>query len=228
MFGKEDLKYNRVNIIKNAINTNEFSYNELVRQRMREELKLEDNLIIGHVGAFMPVKNHEFIINIFMEIKKINNNSILLLAGSGELEDKIKCKVKQLGLEDSIKFLGRRNDINSLMQAFDIFLMPSKFEGVPLVGVEAQTSGLPCFFSSSITKEIKIIRDSFFIDLELGAKYWAKIIVEFYKKNIDRDRSIYIKDVVESGYDIKESVKKIEEVYKNYMESIEVYREGED
>lgn len=215
MFGKKVVEKKRFHIIKNSIDSKEFLYNESIRKKIRNDLDITSQLTIGHVGAFVPVKNHEFIIDIFFEIKKLNNQAILVLVGTGELEGKIKRKVEELDLTNSVKFLGRRADVNRLMQAFDLFLMPSKFEGVPLVGVEAQAAGLPCIFSDSITKDIEIIEDTVFMSLNELPNTWAKKILECNKISQRRDTHQKIAD---AGYEINNEVQKLEKYYMNLLE----------
>jgi glycosyltransferase involved in cell wall biosynthesis len=216
MFGKNIVKEKSVHIIKNAINIKEFLFNNNIRETVRKNLRIKDQLIIGHVGAFVPVKNHEFIIDIFFEIIKFDNQAFLILVGTGELEEKIKKKVNELNLGNSVRFLGRRSDINELMQAFDVFLMPSKFEGVPLVGVEAQASGLPCVFSDSITKEIKIIEESLFVELRESPEVWAEKILTLSRYTRYKRRNTS-NELIEAGYEIHNSAMQLQEIYSNLI-----------
>lgn len=197
-------------IIPNAINMEKFEYNEDVRKILREELDLKEKLVIGNVGRFNLQKNHEFIIDIFNEIKKKKSNSILLLIGIGEEEKRIRQKVKEMKLEESVRFLGLRNDVERLYQAMDIFLMPSLFEGLPLTGIEAQASKLKCIFSDTITKEVKITNNVEFLSLKLPEKKWADKILEV--KNYDR-KSV---EITNKDFDIRELAKKMEKVYIEY------------
>ena len=153
-FGKKKYNDGEVFLVNNAIDIEKFTYNELIRKELRKELKIDnDTLVIGHIGRFVTVKNHKFLIETFKEIHEKNSNSILLLAGQGPLENEIKEKVKELNLTNSVIFLGQRNDVNKLYQVFDIFLLPSLYEGLPVVGVEAQTAGLLCILSNKVPKE---------------------------------------------------------------------------
>ena len=200
-------------IIHNAISIERFSYNDIVRKNKRAELGLADQFVVGHVGRFTYQKNHDFLLDIFEEIVKLKPNALLLLAGDYVGDDsfwrKAHEKVMQYGIEDNVRFLGMRNDVPELMQAMDCFVLPSRFEGLGLVGIEAQTAGLPCFFSSTITKELGITHLSNYIDLTSPSKVWAeKIIVG---SRIDRCNMDY--NVREYGYDIKNEIKKIEEFY---------------
>lgn len=203
LFGKK----RQFEFIPNAIELNKFSYNEETRKKVRKELKLDDKIVIGHVGRFNLQKNHDFLIDIFKSIYEKNKKCILLLIGVGELEEKIKQKIKDYNLEDNVLMLGLRRDVDKLYQAMDIFLMPSLFEGLPLTGVEAQASKLKCIFSSEITKEVRITDNIEFIDLSLGADKWAEIVLN----NLKYDRKkIKIND---SRFDINVLAKQMQEKY---------------
>ena len=148
MFGNNDFS-----VINNAINTKDFLFNQHVRKKVREELELQNKFVIGHVGRFNEPKNHTFIINIFKELVSINDNAKLLLVGEGNLKNEIEKKVEDLGLSQYIVFYGKCDCVNRIMQAFDIFLFPSLYEGLPVTMVEAQANGLKCFISNKVPKE---------------------------------------------------------------------------
>ena len=182
-----------VYILHNAIDVNKFKYNEKTEKTKRKELKIKDkDIVIGHIGRFEKQKNHEFLIDIFNEIHKQNKNTILLLVGEGSLKEEIEQKVKNLNLEKSVKFLGQRSDVNELYQAMDAFVLPSLYEGLPLVGVEAQAAGLPCFFSTEVTKETKVLETTKLIELTEGPQKWASIILKELKsyKRVDTAEEI--------------------------------------
>ena len=141
-------------VIHNAIDLERFGYRSEVRTRLRREYHLEDKLVVGSVARFMVQKNHTRMLEQFACLKKIYPNSHLLLAGEGELQAAMEEKAKRLGIYDSVSFLGVQKDTSIWYQAMDVFLMPSLFEGLPVVGIEAQASGLPCVFSDTITDEI--------------------------------------------------------------------------
>ena len=143
LFGDKAYDEGKVYLLNNAIDLDKFKYDKKIRDKKRKELGIkEDTIVIGHIGRFVAQKNHTFLIDIFNQFHKKEKNSILLLAGQGPLQEEIKNKVRELGLDDSVRFLGQRNDANELYQAFDVFLLPSLYEGLPVVGVEAQASGL--------------------------------------------------------------------------------------
>ena len=178
---------------------------------MREELGIEGKKVIGHVGRFNPQKNHEFLIDIFNEVYKKDNNTVLLLVGDGYLKEKIEDKVKKLGLEDSVRFLGVREDIPELLQAMDLFLFPSLFEGLPVVLVEAQAAGLKCVTSTGVTKETDITNSLEFYDLNETPEKWAEKII-----NLDTTKINNSKLLIEKGYDSSTNIKWLVDFYSKY------------
>lgn len=196
--------------LNNAIDAEKFRYNSAIEQKVREELNLEDKLVIGHVGRFNKQKNHEFLIDIFYEIQKIKENAVLLLIGNGDLEDKIKLKVEQLHLEDKVRFLGVRSDIYRLMQCFDVFLFPSLFEGLPVTMVESQAAGNLCIISDVIPIECCITDNVRRISLEKSSRAWAEQVVDEIEDYEKRDMKSVI---VSAGFDIVQNSKKLEEFY---------------
>ena len=213
LFGNKEYDKGNVYLLNNAIDLDKFKYNESLRKKKRKELGIKDDtLVIGHIGRFVAQKNHDFLIDIFNEIYKKNNNSILLLAGQGPLMEEIKNKVKDLNLDDNVKFLGQRNDANELYQAFDVFLLPSLYEGLPVVGVEAQASGLLCYLSDDMTKETKVLDITKFMSLNNTPEEWANNILDDVKKYKRIDTS---KEMTAKNFNIKEEAKKLEEYYLN-------------
>lgn len=213
LFGNKEYDKGNVYLLNNAIDLDKFKYDEKLRKKKRKELGIKDDtLVIGHLGRFVAQKNHDYLIDIFDEIHKKNNNSILLLAGQGPLMEDIKNKVKDLNLDDSVKFLGQRNDANELYQAFDVFLLPSLYEGLPVVGVEAQAAGLLCYLSDDMTKETKVLDITKFMSLNNTPEEWADNILDDVKKYKRIDTS---KEMTAKNFNIKEEAKKLEEYYLN-------------
>lgn len=217
LFGSKTFDEGKVTIINNAIDVEKFVYNEDIRKKVRNELKEkykseinDDTLIVGHIGRFVKQKNHEFLIDIFNEVHRRKENSVLILAGQGPLQKEIEEKINNLSLKDCVLFLGQRNDANELYQAMDVLVLPSLYEGLPVVGVEAQAAGLLCELSSAMTKEIKILSTTNFIDLNLSAEKWADKIVKDYEKFERKDVS---NEFENNGFDIKKEAKKLEEKY---------------
>ena len=173
LFGDKEYDKGNVYLLNNAINLDKFKYDEGIRERKRKELNIpEDTLVIGHVGRFVEQKNHRFLIDIFNEVHKENSNSLLLLAGQGPLMDEMKEKVKTLDLEENVRFLGQRNDINELYQAFDVFLFPSLYEGLGMVLIEAQCSNLLSAASTEARNIVKKNDNLLFLKLSNNINNW--------------------------------------------------------
>ena len=216
LFGNKEYDKGNVYLLNNAIDVEKFKYDEKIRKAKRKELGIKDNqLVIGHIGRFVAQKNHTFLIDIFNEIHKKNKDAILVLAGQGPLMDEIKSKVKDLGLTETVKFLGQRIDANELYQAFDIFLLPSLYEGLPVVGVEAQASGLLCVLSDDMTKETKVLESTRFMSLSNDAKEWANTILN---ENKTYKRTNTIKEITNNNFNIKNEADKLEKKYIDLME----------
>ncbi len=184
LFGERSTHSDRYRVVYNAIDTAKFRFDETVRTEVRRELDIENRLVVGHIGRFVHQKNHDFLIDVFYEVHRQQPDSVLLLVGEGELQESVKQKVHDRHLDSSVKFLGVRSDVHRLYQAFDVFLLPSRFEGLPVVGVEAQAAGLPCVFSDAVTKEVKFTDRLTFVGLEAGEAVWAERVLE--AANLDR------------------------------------------
>lgn len=219
LFGNKEYDKGNVYLLNNAIDLDKFKYDEKIRSEKRKKLNIsDDTLVIGHVGRFVEQKNHRFLIDIFNEIHKQNSNSILLLAGQGPLMEEIKSKVESLGLEKFVIFLGQRNDIDELYQAFDVFCLPSLYEGLPVVGVEAQATGLLCIFSDDMTKETKVLDTTEFLSLKQSAEEWAYKIL---KKSKSFKRKNCTNKISKKGFDIKKEANKlIQKCYEEYIRRV--------
>lgn len=205
LFGKSEVK-----IIHNAVDYQKFKFNQTKRDELRKELGLENKLVIGNVGRFSNQKNHTFLVDIFHEIHKQNEDAILMLVGIGEKEQEIRDKVKTLELMDCVKFMGFCKNTNELFWCMDVFLLPSLYEGLPIVGVEAQCTGLPCFMSKDvITDEVKIAENVRFIGLEKSPKEWAEIIL-----SSDLSRRDTYEELKDAGYFIEQTVEELQKFYR--------------
>ena len=215
-FGEEAVKSGKVKFIKNGIETERFAYNEEIRAAKRRELGLGDKFVVGHVGGkaktwdLRQQKNHTFLVDIFNEIYKRNPNSMLMLVSDGRLMDEIKSKVHVLGLDGSVLFLGNRGDVNELMQAMDVFLFPSLWEGLPLTGVEAQTAGLPVVMSDVITSEVCITDNVYRMALDKTAEEWADKVLGAYENHTRKNVQ---KQIVDAGFDIRTTAQWLQEFY---------------
>lgn len=214
-FGKRKMRNGKIRVIRNAIDLNKFKYDENVRIEKRKELGIDNNMfVVGHVGRFVKQKNHKFLIDVFCEIKKKNKNSILLLIGDGKLESEIKEYVKLKKIEDSVQFLGIRFDVNELMQAMDIFLFPSIYEGLGNVITESQAVALHSISSTAIPNEIKMTEYTDFLSLKQSPIIWANKALE-YNNNYER-RDTH-NDLIENGYEIKSASDHLLKYYESLM-----------
>lgn len=214
--GKWMFNTNQFSVLPNAIDTKLYSFNEDKRNKIRNELQLNNQLVVGHVGRFNSVKNHTFIIDIFNELHKIVPDSYLLLAGTGDLITEIKDKVNKLKLSDNVKFLGLRADIPDLMQSMDVFVFPSLYEGLPVTLIEAQASGLPCIISDKVPIECRKTDLVQQISLEKSAKQWAEVLLKVSKS----ERRNTYDEIVSSGFDIRSNATKLQEYYINQYKEI--------
>lgn len=204
--------YNKLdfNIVNNAIDTNKFKYNQDKRKEVREKLNIKnDEFVIGHVGRFIYIKNQKFLIDVFFEYLKTNPNSKLLLIGTGEDENTLRNKVSDLKINEKVIFLINRSDVDELYQAMDLFVMPSLFEGVPLVAIEAQANGLNCILSDNISSEAKLCSNVTFMSLTDEPKIWVKKIDEMKGQ---RNKNA-IEEIKNKNYDIKEEAEKLMDFY---------------
>ena len=216
LFGNKEYDKGNVYLLNNAIDLDKFKYDEKVRKLKRKELGIKDDtFVIGHIGRFVAQKNHTFLIDIFNEYHKKNKKSILLLVGQGPKEEEIKEKVNNLNLSDSVVFLGQREDANELYQAMDLFLFPSLYEGLGMVLIEAQASGLPCVCSTEVPK-IVMLNDNFkFLDLKTKQKEWMNAVLAINKRRITN-----IDKIDKSCYSIKGMSKDLEKLYLNLSKSL--------
>lgn len=209
MYGRKMMDSGKVTIVNNAIDLKKYAFNPQKRNLLRKELGLADEFVIGHVGRFMFQKNHEFLIDVFAEAYKKDPHMALLLVGDGPLRPAMEEKVRKLGLTDHVKFLGLRNNVQDFYHVMDILVLPSHYEGLPVVGVEAQANGLPCLFSTKVTKETRLTHSAQFLDLEAGASMWAEEIIsikcERNKKAGDELR--------QAGFEIYKEAEKLVKFY---------------
>lgn len=212
MYGKKIklVDKNKVKIINNGISTRNYSYSEVVRNKIRNELNIKDKFVIGHVGRFSYPKNHIFLLEVFKEVCKLEPNSILLLVGDGELRQKVEDKINELNLNDKVILTGKRNDVSVFLQAMDVFIFPSIYEGLPVTLIEAQSVGLPCLTSSNVSNEVKITDNLFFIDLASPVSTWVDKVMEIKMSYVRTNKS---DDVIKAGYDIEQISNYLQKFY---------------
>lgn len=210
MYGKNCVASGKVTIIHNAIDLKKYAFDQDKRDRIRKKLGIENKFVIGHVGRFMYQKNHEFLIDVFSEVAKSEPNVVLLLIGDGPLKSQIMQKVKNLYIEDKVHFLGLRFDVQDLYNAMDLFVLPSYYEGLPVVGIEAQANGLPIIVSEYVTNELHASNLIQFLPLRYGQKKWANIIKEkafFERMNVSTE-------LEKKGFEIYKEVASLMQLYK--------------
>ena len=217
MAGRFMFNNNDFTLINNAIEVSKYSFNKGLRKKIRADFNIkQDEMIIGHVGRFAPQKNHEFLINIFSEYLKLDYNGKLCLLGEGPLYEKIKNIVDQSRFKDKVLFIGTVNNTEEYYQMFDCLVLPSLFEGLPVVGIEAQAAGLPCFFSNEITKEVSITENCTFLSIKNdNAKEWAQKIYDLKKKKKMREKND--QSIIKHGYSIDEEVNKLVALYEKII-----------
>lgn len=211
--GKWLFKDNKFTVIPNGKNIESFIFNNDKRLEIRNNYGIGNRFAICHIGSFNIQKNHDFLIDIFYEFKKINSNSCLVLIGDGELRENIENKIKELGLIDDVIMTGIINNTNEVLQGMDYMILPSLFEGLPNVVIEAQIAGVQSIISNRITKECKITDLVEFESLETESRIWAERISR--TKFIDREKckEEIITMVRKAGYDIVENAKFLKNLY---------------
>lgn len=207
--GRYTFKNKKFTVIYNAIDIDKFLFKQEVRENFRKELNIEDKFVIGNIGRLHEQKNQSFLIDIFYEIQKKKDNAILLIVGKGPLENELKEKVSNLGINNKVYFLGNRKDIERIYQGMDIFVLPSLFEGLGIVAVEAQVSGLPVIASTGVAKEANITNNIQNIDLNDSIDTWVETIC---KSNVESRNSV--ENIVRnSKFDVKNNAKFLQEIY---------------
>ncbi|MBL4932596.1 glycosyltransferase family 1 protein [Clostridium paridis] len=217
LFGDKDYKTGNVMVIDNAIDLSKYAYNESVRSKLRSEMNLEENFVLGNVARLTYQKNQSFLLHIMKELVVLNPNSKLLLIGEGEDRNNLEKECRELGIENHVKFLGVRKDVPELLSAIDFFVLPSRYEGLPVVLVEIQAAGLQACISDKITREINVTGDISYLSLDITPKKWAENIFNLYTKNHMIDRFKLGKSMENGKYDIMYQAEKL---YKLYLELI--------
>lgn len=200
-------------VINNAIDVSKFLFDSNIRNQMRDKMNLNDKFVIGHVGRFVLQKNHSFLLDVFVKILEKKPNSVLLLVGDGDIKSKIENKVNELGIEKNVIFYGTSNEVQKLFQVMDVFILPSLFEGLGIVLIEAQAAGLKCFTSADVVpEEAHVSKNLEYIPLDESEIYWANKILKY--DNYYERKDMY-KDICEHKYDIESVSNKLQEFYIN-------------
>lgn len=209
--GKYLFKNRKFNVLNNAIDSDKFIFDEQMRIEVRRELGIEKKFVVGHVGRLHPQKNHTFLLDVFAEIKKKKDNAILLLIGTGPLEQNIKEKAQQLGLDKDVIFLGNRKDMYRIYQSMDIFVFPSLFEGLGIVAIEAQAAGVPIVCSEGLPIETEITPLYKRMKISDGALKWAIMAIE-NSENPVRHTNMQ-KFIIAKGFDMSATAEMIQGYY---------------
>lgn len=201
------LDVSRVKMVKNGVELEHFAYDPAMRAKVRGELKLEDAFVVGHVGRFAYQKNHEYLLDAFAAMRRRVENARLLLVGEGVLFDEIRAKAARLGLEKDVIFYGASNGVGKLMQAMDLLALPSRFEGLPVVGVEAQAAGLPVLFSDRITRQAELTDHVRFLSIDrMSVEEWGEATREV-AEGPGWDRAEDCERVRAAGFTIQDTVR---------------------
>lgn len=216
-FGDKLFNEGKVDVFKTVINTEFNTYNPELRKKTRKEFGWEDKIVIGHIGRFTAQKNSVHMIEIFGAIAKKEPKAILCLIGDGELKKDMIKKIDELGIKQQVAYLGRREDIQQFYNAMDCFILPSLYEGLPVVGLEAESCGLPMFFSAEVTREANACQLGHFIGLDESVDIWADEILKATKENMPIRRS-YAKEIAEAGFDSESEALRMQ---KYYLDAIE-------
>ena len=215
LFGKGSV----FDVLHNAIELDLFFFDAEARVKVREDLGLVDGqFAVGHVGRFMPQKNHRFLLEAFKLLTEARPDVVLLLVGDGGQRSFAESWVAKHGLADKVRFLGQRADVNLLYQAFDAFVLPSLYEGLGIVGVEAQRAGLPCFLSDAITREVDVTGTCEFLSID-DPEVWVDALLRIAEEP-ERDRSLPNMDGCFDPYDIEKAAPRLMECYERLTSGI--------
>lgn len=213
LFGEKVVESDRYYVLQNAIDVSKYTFNPNIRLEYRRLLEISENKkVYVHVGRLHEAKNHLFLLEVFCEIQKRNPNSLLLLVGDGDLKHVIERKIKELKIEEYVMMLGARNDVANIFQAADCFIFPSKWEGLPVTVVEAQASGLPCFVSNTVTKDVNLSRLVINLPIDKGTDIWVEAIEKIGNQRIDVSE-----DIKKAGFDIKKSAQWLTNFYEGLV-----------
>ena len=211
LFGEKAIKGSNYRFFPNATNVDDFLFNAADRASVRSELGVdEDTVVYVNVARYHPQKNHLFLVEAFAAIHEKQKNSVLVLVGDGELRKDVEAHIQKLGIEEYVRVLGVRRDIPRLMNGMDAFLLPSKWEGLPVTMVEAQANGLPCLISDTVTRDVNITPLIHYIPIDKGFEPWVSVALTADLKREDHQDAIRA-----AGFDIHSSVCTLRDFYRN-------------
>ena len=209
-FGQKNWE-RRGRVLHNAIEPETFRFSPAVRAEMRARYGLQDRVVLGHVGRFNVQKNHERLLHIFAAFLQLEPRAALVLIGVGELEQAVRAQAQELGIADHVLFAGLQNNVADWYQMMDLFVMPSRFEGLPVVGVEAQAAGLGCVFSDAVTDEVLLSTNAVRIPLSAGNADWAAGLQRMLQQPCDRSAGAEL--IRQAGYDISLEAERLQQQY---------------
>lgn len=212
MYGRGFSKSKKDIVVNNAVDCSKYIFDIEKRKELRKTLNVDDAVVVGTVGGLRIQKNYSFLIDVMKILSQTEKKYKLIIVGEGPLKENLEQKVKRNNLEENVMFLGRRSDVDELYSAMDVFVLPSIYEGLPVVGIEAQATGLQCLFSDRITREVGVVNSSFLPITD--AFLWAKKI-ELLNSCVDRKKTA--SEIRTLGFDIACEAKKIQSFYKEMM-----------
>ncbi len=218
LYGNSFTKSNKKLLIHNGVNINKFSFNPLYRDEIRQAFGITpDDILLGHIGSFKIQKNQTYLIQIFSQLCHISSRYKLLLVGDGETRTEVQSQANRAGISDKVIFAGVRTDIPKILSAIDLFLLPSLYEGLPVIGIEAQAAGLECLFADTITREVNLTNVKF-LALDPDPQNWVNAII----KSEVRHHAEYAQQLIERGYSIEQESQKLKELYQKLVTSHEL------
>lgn len=209
--GDKIIENGNYHFIPNAIDVNNFIYNPKIRNSLRTKYDLDHKYVIGHIGRFTPAKNHPFIIKIFNEILRINPDAHLVLVGDGEWKNKVEAQIRELNIGRNVTLTGNIPNPHDWYQVFDVFFMPSQWEGLPVTGVEAQAADLPCVFSTAITCEVALSDKAEFINLDDPIEKWVNKLNGILLRCSERKDCTKL--ITDKHYNIANEAGQLQELY---------------
>lgn len=219
--GKWLFREDNFTVIQNGRNLKKYEYNERKRGYWRKKLSLlDDDFVIGHIGRFNYQKNHEYIIRIFQEVVNLRKDAQLVLVGTGQNLEKIEAQVHEVGLDKQVHFLGAVNNVDELLSVFDVMILPSRYEGLPIVVIEWQAAGIPCIISDSITDECVITKWVNKLSIEAPASVWANTIVNIDIPDRNNTKQQIKSDMQKAGYDIEAGSQKLLNLYQEFLDEV--------
>ncbi len=202
-------------VLNNAIDVAHYGFSQETRNRVRKELGLEEKFVVGNVGKLNPSKNHMFLLDILQQIRMQRDDAVLVIAGGGEMEAALRQKCKELYIEEYVLFLGMLDDTSDVLQAFDVFVFTSMFEGLGMVLIESQAAGLECISSDVVPIETKVSDYIRYMSLDASAAKWAEATLAIPAYDRVAHASSAAETIRQHGYDIRYEAEKLESIYKS-------------